>query len=196
MAITVVEVSDTDVVANQKCYAINETTRIGIINDNFEEIRSKAVANEDAQEIGGIKTFTAIPVFSLGANMASKKITAVLDPTADQDAATKKYVDDKEAISPASIADDTESVLLTNGLIMKFGKHVGGTTSETIEFAVEFPNKRIYASVTGYFDSGDYQYARYSPTIIGEADETEVSQMVVHEHDGYQTGYYWQAIGY
>jgi len=46
------------------------------------------------QTIAGIKTFSSTPVLSEGAAFNNKKATGLLDPTANQDAATKIYVDD------------------------------------------------------------------------------------------------------
>jgi hypothetical protein len=56
-----------------------------------------AVMKTGDQTIAGVKTFSSAPVLSAGANCSSQKLTSVADPSAAQDAATKKYVDNKVA---------------------------------------------------------------------------------------------------
>jgi hypothetical protein len=64
---------------------------------------TEAVLLTDNQTITGVKTFSSAPVLSAGANAGSQLITNVLDPVSNQDAATKKYVDDSIA---AAVPDD------------------------------------------------------------------------------------------
>lgn len=94
MAIANVTLANSDVVAGQKFYAANYLALIAQIQTWItDEVVAKALDNDSAQAVAGVKTFSAIPVFSAGANMGAAKITAVLDPTAAQDGATKAYVD-------------------------------------------------------------------------------------------------------
>ncbi len=95
MAITGQTFTKSFVVAGQKFYAADFLVLIAELQALNDEVVSEAIANAGAQAVGGVKTFSSAPVFAAGANMGSAKVTAVLDPTANQDAATKKYTDNK-----------------------------------------------------------------------------------------------------
>lgn len=115
MAITGQTLTNSFVVAGQKFYAADFLVLIAELQALNDELVSEAIANAGNQAVGGVKTFSAIPVFSAGANMGSAKVTAVLDPTADQDAATKKYVDDtavSAALAKAWVSFDSAGTIL------------------------------------------------------------------------------------
>ncbi len=94
MTITGQTFANSDVVAGQKFYASNYLALIAQMQALNDELVAECVALAGNQTIAGIKTFSSAPVFSAGANMGSAKITNVLDPAANQDAATKKWVED------------------------------------------------------------------------------------------------------
>lgn len=125
-------------------------------DDNIEIENNKAILwrkhNEPATTISAIKVNTSNEVEILhaltvaGAVQVGGKITGVTDPTEDQDAATKKYVDDAipSQFTPSSYAGE-ESVILPNGLTMKFGKDTtytgdlpGGTAIVNVSFDTAF----------------------------------------------------------
>lgn len=93
---------------------------------------TEAVLLTDNQTITGVKTFSSAPVLSAGANAGSQKLTAVADPTADQDAATKKYVDDGKFPSVLFATGNNSSTVnltLTTGtwIVMAFGSYRSGS---------------------------------------------------------------------
>jgi hypothetical protein len=104
MAITGQTFATADVVAHQKFYAANYLALIAQMQALNDELVSECVDNSDAQAVGGVKTFSAQPVFSAGINCNSQKAINVLDPTNAQDAATKNYVDTNTA-TPADRGD-------------------------------------------------------------------------------------------
>lgn len=83
--------NNSDLVAGKKIFASAWTTKLDQIESWItDEVIAKCVTNTDAQTISGKKTFSG------GISMGGlAKIDSVVDPEADQDAATKKYVDDK-----------------------------------------------------------------------------------------------------
>lgn len=109
MAISLTDLGKTDIVAGQKVYAATETARIDLINANNSELEAKCVATEGNQTITGVKTFSSLPKIPTTA------------PTADAEAASKKYVDDeiKDIIGAASSKSvDTNYQASTSGLLV------------------------------------------------------------------------------
>ena len=94
MALSLTDVSKTAIVAGQKIFASNENTRLDVINANNAIIEAKTADISATNTFAEVQTFTKAAVFSAGLSCNTKKITAVLTPAADTDAATKKYVDD------------------------------------------------------------------------------------------------------
>ncbi len=70
-------------------------------------------------------------VHATGIDMGTSKIVALVDPTADQEAATKKYVDDEDAAADAHITADgtSHSHVVTNDT------HVAGDGSDHADVA-------------------------------------------------------------
>ena len=96
-----------------------------------------------------------------------------------------------ENVLGASVASNTESVTLPNGLIMKFGR-VANTTdgNKTVNFITDFPTAVISAQATVNVTG----YETISCSIVGTPG---VGSMQVGIKDGgNDTGFYWQAIGY
>ena len=90
--------------------------------------------------MAGIKTFSSIPVLPAS------------NPTADNEATRKKYVDDNVGsanYTPTSYTGG-ESVTLPNGLIMKMGvsASVNVNASITITFGVAFPTALVSVTAT------------------------------------------------
>lgn len=84
MAISDLTLTDSDVVAGQKIPAASVQTRIDEIESWADEVRLQAIDNASDQNVGGTKTFTSIPVLPAS------------NPTTDNQAARKAYVDGKE----------------------------------------------------------------------------------------------------
>lgn len=80
-------------------------------------------------------------------------------PTDDKGVANKKYVDDAipAQFTPSSYAAE-ESVILPNGLIMKFGSVTSGAGVTDITFAAAFPTAIITAVVSSLGD-GELYYS-------------------------------------
>ena len=92
-------------------------------------------------------------------------------------------------VAGASVASDTESVTLPNGLIMKFGIVTAGTSGTSVSFDDNFPNGVIAA----YACPNNGATLTQSSGFSGKAavDSLTTSGMNV-SCDG---SAYWQAIG-
>ncbi len=153
MAITGQTFTKAFVVAGQKFYAADFLVLIAEMQALNDEVVSEAIANAGNQSVGGVKTFSSVPVFSAGANMGSAKVTAVLDPTANQDAATKAYVDIQERIKcwgkithPTTLSTGSQNISgVTNPVT---GKYVVSwdTNFASEDYSVVFSTRHVAAA--------------------------------------------------
>ena len=87
----------------------------------------------------------------------------------------------------ASVASDTESITLPNGLIMKFGEGTASSGTGTVTYGVAFPNAVISVNITAR-DSATR--GNNYPTIT--ASSASAFSYAVNTN---VTEIYWQAIG-
>jgi hypothetical protein len=118
------------------------------------------------------------------------KVVNVVDPAANQDAATKKYVDD--SISAAQDASYTggESHTFPGGMIIKNGYSARtGTGAQAVVFAVPFPTA-IVSVTLGPYHAGANIKDSLTVGAVAKSGFTHYSS-----ESGYE-GTYWMAIGY
>jgi hypothetical protein len=132
------------------------------------------VKTGDQTGIAGVKTFTSIPKIPTTA------------PTADEEVAGKKYVDDQW--SPTAYAAG-ETSTEGNGLITKMGKtgSIAGGATVTVTFATPFTNL-VSVQVTMQEAA-----ARTSPLQVSVASVNSIS--IYNPNSGSVTGAYWIAKG-
>ena len=75
---------------------------------------ASATISGNLTNVGGTSLFTGLATFTVGADMTGDKIVNLADPTALQDAATKKYVDDV-ASGGFSLSDSTNTTTIGAG---------------------------------------------------------------------------------
>ena len=75
-------------------------------NSSAAGLRSVAIGSDSAA--------TSTDEFSIGSDSLQRRITHVTDPTDDQDAATKKYVDDKYTTLETTVAGKADTSALAN----------------------------------------------------------------------------------
>lgn len=192
MTISLSSPSKTYVVGGQKLYAVDYDAMLDVIIANNAILAAKCVDNESDQPIAGVKTFSAIPVFSAGANMGDAKVTNVLDPTAAQDAATKAYVDDNVGVYAPTVATGYtggQSITFPNGLIIKTDYVAISATSGTVIYDDDFPTEGT--TITAMLRNGSS--TSNSITIVGGPSTTGFSWAI---DDSNMTGFYYMAIGY
>ena len=118
-------------------------------------------------------------------------------PTVNAGFANKKYVDDslasglalKDGILPLVFGgEETESVTLPNGLIMKMGYVAPNVTeNNTVSFGTAFPTALI--SLSAVFVCSDHT------TQSLQVSSNSVVGFVMHKGDTNSRGFYWMAIG-
>jgi len=185
MAITGQTLTKSFIVAGQKLYAADLIGLVDELQALNDELVSECIANAGAQAIDGVKTFSSAPVFSAGAVCGSNKLTAVKDPTANQDAATKKYVDDKATFTPTTYAGE-ESITFPNGLIFKHGYIARTAVHTTVTFGTAFTT--VISGNAVVANQGTDNNA-------AEIDTLNTTTMII-QLSADVTGYYWQAWGY
>ena len=153
----------TDIVAAQKIYASTALARIAEIEAWADEVRTELV------DLASTQTITAKKTFSGGIDNGSEVLANVLDPVADQDAATKKYVNDQVATinDPAFGAltpNDTDSAPMVEG--QEYQAEVDGFVmmygGQHIRYSVELSVGTVSGSLTKVADIYVYDTASAS----------------------------------
>ncbi len=92
-------------------------------------------------------------------------------------------------VSGASVASDTESITLPNGLIIKTGFASGTGESVTVNFGTAFPNAVISVQLTQVGGTT-------ASTSNARVNSISTSSLVMYSNTGSGvTGNYWQVIG-
>ena len=161
----------------------------GVTLPKIQFIDTAKVLGRTTAEAGNVEELD----FKTETDMASDSDTAVASQKsikAYADAAPKAQMKVNNVLG-ASVASNTESVTLPNGLIMKFGR-VANTTdgNKTVNFTTDFPTAVISAQATANVTN----FEVISCSIVGTPG---VGSMQVGIKNGdNDTGFYWQAIGY
>ena len=84
------------------------------------------------QDGTGTDDQTLTEVLTQGASAGNNKITNLMDPAADQDAATKKYVDDNDAVNDADSDPTNEhnTMVSLSGTVLTVTDGGGGKTAD------------------------------------------------------------------
>ena len=160
-------------------------------SDTLPATQQSVKAYVDGLDAENIKKDGSV-AFTDNQSMGNKKLTDLADPNANQDAATKKYVDDSytDGFDPTSYTGG-ESITFPNGLIVKFGVvayDAGGTT--TVTFSTAFPNAIMMAMFFPY-KSGSNSIAPALSSYSKKAIACKpISSGIAPTH------YHWLAIGY
>lgn len=129
-----------------------------------------------------------------------RQVKNIADPSEDQDAATKKYVDDAipSQFTPSSYAGE-KSVILPNGLTMKFGKDTtytgdlsGGTKTVNVSFDTAFDTACLHVFCQVEDKQCDIITAVNSLTASGFSYKLKETASAVQNLQGVS----WFAIGY
>ncbi len=94
-------------------------------------------------------------------NLNSKKITSLADPTSDQDAATKKYVDDNDSDTTYSAGDGLDLTSTTFSLDLKSG---GGLKIDSTELALS-GTKFVSITIEDPTSSEDITICRFNEAV-------------------------------
>lgn len=177
MAIGALALSTTDIIAGQKLYAANYKAIVDALNAwAADEVVTKAIDNDTAQAVAGVKTFSSFPVTPSSA------------PSTNYQVANKKYADDAPAakMTPASYAGE-ESITFPNGLILKHGFITRTGNDTVVTFGTAFPTGLI-SVIFSPKSSDDSQLtpSYHTDTVTG---------FTINGTEAAWSGYSWQAWG-
>ena len=141
---------------------------------------------------GGAAVPTAIPIVDNAGILINSDSLGTSDTKGATQGNIKAYADAAPKaqmkvndVAGASVASDTESVTLPNGLIMKFGSKDGD--DGTVTYGVEFPNAVISVCIT----SRDSQARSTAQAVTGTPSVSAFN----YDSSPNGTGIFWQAIG-
>jgi hypothetical protein len=134
--------------------------------------------------------------FTAAQSMGSNKLTFVTDPTVNQDAATKKYVDDNvgSANYLPTVYIGGESVTLPNGLIFKHGlsPSISANTVVDLVYGTPFPNGIV--SMNTSFESNSINLQ--DPAAIQQKPGSLLSTAELANGSAGSRSLWWQVWGY
>lgn len=144
MAIEELDITTGDIVAGQKIYAQNEIDRINeILAWANDQVADKAIAKDGSAAM------------EAALDMGTNKINNVVDPIVDQDAATKKYVDD--TITTGHDGDGYGEYDINNVKTKVYTKYLTGTldadASTSVAHGVTGIDNILAVDVAVYNDS-------------------------------------------
>ena len=141
---------------------------------------------------GGAAVPTAIPIVDNAGILINSDSLGTSDTKGATQGNIKVYADaapkaqmKADNVLGASVANDTESVTLPNGLIMKFGSKDGD--DGTVTYGVEFPNAVISVCIT----SRDSQARSTAQAVTGTPSVSAFN----YDSSPNGAGIFWQAIG-
>lgn len=171
-------------------------TTAKILNSNVTKAKIENVANMKA--LGNTSGSAAAP--QEVAILDQNDMSSDSDTSLATQQSIKAYADaaplaqmKTNNVSGASVASNTESVTLPNGLIMKFGSISNSPTGfagvNVVTFGTEFPNSVISASVTWEQSSTNYT----NPVYI-KGNTLSTTGLTINNLSG-TCDVYWQVIG-
>lgn len=144
--------------------------------------------------VAGVATLTDTAVLASGASCGSKVLSAVADPVANQDAATKVYADASpnaqmkaDNVAGATFGAGSESSTEANGKITKTGTVVDGGGSGSVGFGVDFPGGVLSLQMTQEYTQAATTAPTYQNLAVGGFDWKKGTG---------PSGFSWTAIGY
>jgi len=144
---------------------------------------------------GGAAVPTAVPIVGAAGVLVNNDSLGTDDTKGATQGNIKAYVDasSTDGFTPTATANDTESVTLPNGLIMKFGvvenSPTGSTGVNIVTFGTAFPNAVLNAQVTW-----ETTNTGFTNPVYLKGNSVSTTGLTINNLSG-TCDVYWQAIG-